>query len=96
MRFGICHFGCRLERLKLRGSAVRKARIANSAERQAEWLSMADFCRELVVSRATAYKWSSAGPASGKFPRYRRLPNGQIRIRRDDYEEWLDGLDPAR
>jgi predicted DNA-binding transcriptional regulator AlpA len=56
------------------------------------WLSLEDFCEELGVPRSTAYKWCAAGPASGKFPRYRRLPNGRLRIRRDWLEEWLDGL----
>lgn len=69
---------------------------AAPARRRSEWLSMEDFCAELGVSRFTAYKWSSAGPESGKFPSYRRLPNGTIRIRRDWFEEWLDGLARAR
>lgn len=55
---------------------------------------MADFCAELGVARATAYKWSAAGTRSGKFPVFRRLPNGSIRIRRDWLEAWLEHLDP--
>ena len=64
----------------------------HSAGRRSEWLSLEDLCEELGVSRWSAYKWAQAGSVSGKFPRYRRLPNGQIRIRRPDFEEWLDGL----
>lgn len=60
-----------------------------------QWLSMDDFCEELGVAKATAYKWSSAGTGSGKFPRFRRLPNGSIRIRRDWFEKWVDGLGPS-
>jgi len=60
------------------------------------WLTIDDFCRELGVAASTAYKWSAAGPRSGKFPMYRRLPNGSIRIRRDWFDEWLDALDPAK
>jgi predicted DNA-binding transcriptional regulator AlpA len=56
------------------------------------WLSLEEFCEELGVPRSTAYKWCAAGPASGKFPRYRRLPNGRLRIRRDWLEQWLDGF----
>jgi len=56
------------------------------------WLSMTDFCRELEVPYSTAYKWSSFGSESGRFPPCRRLPNGKIRIRRQDFNEWLDGL----
>jgi hypothetical protein len=58
-------------------------------------MSMEDFCAELGVSANTAYKWSSVGPQSGKFPPFRRLPNGSIRIRRDWFEAWVDGLGPA-
>lgn len=56
------------------------------------WLSIEDLCRELDIPASTAYKWSSLGSESGRFPRCRRLPNGKIRIRRDWLDEWLDGL----
>lgn len=59
-----------------------------------DWMSMEDFCGELGIAPSTAYKWSAAGPRSGRFPRFRKLPNGSIRIRRDWLEEWLDGLGP--
>lgn len=63
-----------------------------------KWMTMEDFCQELGVAPSTAYKWSAAGPGSGKFPRFRKLPNGSIRIRRDWFDDWLDelGSDPAR
>lgn len=64
-------------------------------DRATRWMSMDDFCAELGVSASTAYKWSSAGPGSGRFPRFRKLPNGSIRIRRDWFDEWVDGLGPA-
>jgi len=57
-----------------------------------EWLSIEDLCEELLVPLSTAYKWSSLGTDSGKFPRFCRLPNGRIRIRRDWLEEWLNEL----
>ncbi len=59
------------------------------------WMTMDDFCRELGVAASTAYKWSAAGPRSGRFPRFRKLPNGSIRIRRDWFDEWLDRLEPG-
>lgn len=59
------------------------------------WMTIDDLCEELRVTPSTAYKWSAAGPASGKFPRFRRLPNGSIRIRRDWFDEWLERLDPT-
>jgi predicted site-specific integrase-resolvase len=58
-----------------------------------QWMSLKDFCEELGVPANTAYKWSSAGTRSGRFPRFRKLPNGSIRIRRDWFNEWLEALD---
>lgn len=68
----------------------------STAELHREWMSIDDLCAELGVKPSTAYKWSASGPRSGRFPRFRKLPNGSIRIRRDWFEEWLDGLDPTR
>ncbi len=65
--------------------------VASSAARP-EWLTIEEFCEELGVPLSTAYKWRMAGPESGRFPRYVRLPNGKIRIRWDWYREWVDGL----
>ena len=53
------------------------------------WLSVEQFCEELDVPLSTAYKWSAAGTRSGRFPRYTKLPNGRIRIRRDWLDAWL-------
>lgn len=60
----------------------------------ARWMTIRDLCKEIGVSRSTAYKWAARGPASGKFPEFRRLPNGGIRIRRDWFEQWIEGLGP--
>lgn len=64
----------------------------DGAIRPPTWMTMDDFCYELGVPLSTAYKWSAAGSGSGKFPRFRKLPNGGIRIRRDWFDEWLDEL----
>ncbi len=60
-----------------------------------DWMSIDDLCAELGIAASTAYKWSASGPGSGRFPRYRKLPNGSIRIRRDWFDEWVEGLGPA-
>jgi predicted DNA-binding transcriptional regulator AlpA len=77
---------------------MARAVATRTVERQGqryEWMSLADFCEELGVAPNTAYKWSSSGPNSGRFPRFRKLPNGSIRIRRDWFEEWVESLGPA-
>lgn len=60
------------------------------------WLTVRDFADELGVSISTAYKWSAAGAASGRFPRHIKLPNGSIRIRRDWLDDWMAHHDTAR
>jgi hypothetical protein len=40
------------------------------------------------VSRDTFYKWRQ----TGKGPRCFALPNGELRCRRDDFQQWLDDL----
>ncbi len=51
-----------------------------------EPLTVAEVCAELRVSRSTFYEWR----AKGRAPRCVKLPNGEIRVRRSDLEEWLD------
>jgi predicted DNA-binding transcriptional regulator AlpA len=51
------------------------------------WLSIRDIAADLGVSASTAYKWSARGEPW--FPRSIRLRNGDIRVRRDWYEQWL-------
>jgi excisionase family DNA binding protein len=52
-------------------------------------LTVADLCTELGISRSTFYEWR----AKGRAPRCIKLPNGEIRIRRTDFEHWLDSLE---
>jgi predicted DNA-binding transcriptional regulator AlpA len=41
------------------------------------------------VSRDTFYKWRQ----TGKGPRCFSLPNGELRCKRSDFLDWLDGLE---
>jgi len=50
-------------------------------------LTVADVCAELGITRSTFYDWRAAR----KAPRCIKLPNGSIRVRRDDLETWLKG-----
>lgn len=52
-------------------------------------LTIMDVCDELGVARSTFYDWRAAR----KAPRCIKLPNGEIRIRRVDFEKWLAGLE---
>jgi predicted DNA-binding transcriptional regulator AlpA len=54
-------------------------------------LTIADVCAELGVARSTFYDWRAAK----KGPRCFKLPNGDIRIRRSDYDDWLESLQEA-
>jgi hypothetical protein len=53
-----------------------------------DWLSVADICTELKVSRRTFYRWRELqiGPEAIK------LPNGEIRVERSSFSAWLVGL----
>lgn len=52
-------------------------------------LTVQQVCDELSVSRSTFYYWRQLG----KGPRFLRLPNGSIRVRRADLDAWLDGFE---
>lgn len=54
-------------------------------------LTIADICADLGVSRSTYYNWR----AKGRGPRCIKLPNGDIRINRAEYERWLTTLEEA-
>jgi predicted site-specific integrase-resolvase len=43
------------------------------------------------VSRDTFYRWRQLGVA----PPAIRLPNGELRVRRGDFQRWLDNLPGA-
>ena len=49
-------------------------------------LSVDEFCFEMSISRRTFYEWR----AKGRAPRCMKLPNGDLRISRADFESWLD------
>jgi excisionase family DNA binding protein len=50
-----------------------------------EKLTVRELCTELKISRSTFYEWRQ----KGRGPRCIRLPNGDLRIRRPDLDEWL-------
>lgn len=54
-------------------------------------LTISDVCEELEIARSTFYDWRAKKTA----PRCIKLPNGDIRIRRIDFERWLTTLEDA-
>jgi predicted DNA-binding transcriptional regulator AlpA len=57
-----------------------------------ELLSVNEVLAELGgVPRRTFYRWREIGLA----PACIRLPNGELRIRRSDFSEWLNNLSEA-
>ncbi|GAA0720728.1 helix-turn-helix domain-containing protein [Dactylosporangium roseum] len=52
-------------------------------------LTVADVCEELGITRSTFYDWR----AKRKAPPCLKLPNGDIRIRRAAFENWLNKLE---
>jgi predicted DNA-binding transcriptional regulator AlpA len=51
-------------------------------------ITVGQFCAELIISRSTFYDWR----AKGRAPECTKLPNGELRILRADYEQWLKDL----
>lgn len=56
-----------------------------------EKLTIRELCVELKISRSTFYDWR----AKGRAPRCIKLPNGDLRIRRRDLDNWLDDHEDA-
>ncbi len=53
------------------------------------WLKTTEVLSELQVSRSTFDLWRN----EGRGPRCYKMPNGQLRIRRTDFEEWMSDLE---
>lgn len=58
-------------------------------KRATRHLTIVEVCEDLGITRSTFYDWR----AKRKAPRCRKLPNGELRIERRDYETWLASLD---
>ncbi|RVX39112.1 helix-turn-helix protein [Nonomuraea polychroma] len=54
-----------------------------------QWLTIDEILDELGVHRRTWQHWRSRN----RVPKLHRLPNGEYRIRRTDYEAWLTELE---
>ena len=56
---------------------------------QRRYITVPEFLTEYGIARSTWNDWR----AKGRAPRCIKLPNGDIRIRRVEYERWLDSCE---
>ncbi|WP_328493929.1 helix-turn-helix domain-containing protein [Streptomyces sp. NBC_00414] len=56
-----------------------------SARALDEKMTLKEVIADLRVPQSTFYRWRQIG----KAPRSIKLPNGDVRIRRSEYERWL-------
>jgi predicted DNA-binding transcriptional regulator AlpA len=72
-------------------SAHRRSQRAKTprAKREPRYISVAAICEELEISRSTFYDWRANGKAPKAFP----LPNGDLRITQESYDEWREQLE---
>lgn len=54
-----------------------------------EFLTVQEILDDLGIKRRTWQRWRQLG----RTPRCKRLPNGELRISRVNYEKWLDSLE---
>jgi len=54
-------------------------------------LTIDEICADLDIARSTFYEWR----AKRRAPRCIKLPNGDIRVRRTEYERWLASHEEA-
>ncbi|MEV7622659.1 helix-turn-helix domain-containing protein [Actinoplanes sp. NPDC089786] len=63
----------------------RRGRSGRADATPKAYLTVADFCTEMDVARSTFYDWRAKRLA----PQCIKLPNGELRIRRSEFERWL-------
>ncbi len=56
-----------------------------SQSSRSDKLTLSQLCAELQIARSTFYDWR----AKGRAPKCIKLPNGDLRIRRGDLDQWL-------
>lgn len=55
---------------------------------QDKWLTLTDVCEELGVARSSLDAWRR----DDRFPKFRKLPNGGLRLRRSELDLWTESL----
>lgn len=72
-------------RMEACGGGARPQASAAVQRALPDKLTVDEVCDELGVAKSSFYDWRQKGRA----PRCIRLPNGALRIRRTDFENWL-------
>lgn len=72
-------------------SSSRANRAPAAASPRHEFLTLKTVCAELGISRSTFYDWRKKGVA----PRCIRIPNGDLLIRRADFDRWIESREEA-
>lgn len=57
-----------------------------TANKTRRHLTVDEVCQELEIARRTFYEWR----AKKRAPRCIKLPNGALRVRRTDLDDWLE------
>lgn len=57
-----------------------------TAIRSKEMLTLPEVCAEIKISRSTFYDWRAKGLA----PECWKIPNGELRISREDLDAWWE------
>lgn len=70
---------------------ISPARPQDQPKRSRDLLSVAEVCEELQIALSTFYDWRTKGTG----PRCIKLPNGQVRVRRADFDTWLSTREEA-
>jgi predicted DNA-binding transcriptional regulator AlpA len=64
---------------------------ASDSRRSRDKLTVDEICVDLDISRRTFYEWRAKGTA----PKCIKLPNGELRVYRVEYQRWLDAREEA-
>ncbi|HEX3780691.1 MAG TPA: helix-turn-helix domain-containing protein [Pseudonocardiaceae bacterium] len=80
-----------MEMLKALAATIANLDPIAPNTRQSGQLKVADVCAELRISPRTFNEWR----AKGRAPKCLKLPNGELRIRRADFDSWLNSRQEA-
>ncbi len=67
------------------------AKALRDTSRPGDKLTVSAICADLGISPRTFYEWRAKGTA----PKCITLPNGSLRVRRSEYQRWLEAREEA-